>query len=127
MSQWALLGLRPLRGRIGSVLASWQEINRVFNHGQKNNTAVRGDSLFRGTFGNTPSLIDPKKTLRWASQNTRGVIPKEKDPKLTAGIENIVKLQVIIAALQETNTEWNQYAKAYRYMTGLNKMGHCSF
>jgi hypothetical protein len=74
---------------------------------------------FRGTFGNAPSLIDPKQTLRWASQNTRGVIPKEKDPKLTAGIEKIVKLQVGIAAMQETNTEWNQfafrdqYAKAY--------------
>jgi hypothetical protein len=59
--------------------------------------------------------------LRWVSQNTRGVTPKEKDPKLTAGIGNIVKLQVGIAALQEMNAEWNQcgfreqYAKSYLY------------
>jgi hypothetical protein len=94
---------------MGSVLASWQEMNIGFNHGQQNNTKVGDGSLFRGTFGNAPSLIDPKQTLRWASQNTRGVIPKEKDRKLTAGIRNIVKLQVEIAALQETNTEWNQF------------------
>jgi hypothetical protein len=61
-------------------------MNKGFNNGRQNNTTVGGDSLFRGTFGNTPSLIDPKQTLRWASQNTRGIIPKDKDPKLTAGI-----------------------------------------
>jgi hypothetical protein len=73
-------------------------MNRGFNRGQQNNTTVGGDSLFRGTIGNAPSLIDPKRTLRWASQNTRGLISKDKDPKLT------VKLQVVIVALQETNT-----------------------
>jgi hypothetical protein len=57
------------------------------------------ETLSRGTFGNAPSLIDPKRTLIRASQNTRGVIPKEKEPKLTAGIENIVKLQVGISVL----------------------------
>jgi hypothetical protein len=95
----------PLRGRVGSFLASCQEMNRGFNYGQQNNTTVGDDPIFRGAFGNAPSLIDPKRTLRWASQNTRGVIPKEKDPKLTEGIENIVKLQVGIASLQETNAE----------------------
>jgi hypothetical protein len=53
--QQALLVLMPLRGRLGSVLASWQEMNIGFNHGQQNNTPVVGDSLFRGTFGNAPS------------------------------------------------------------------------
>jgi hypothetical protein len=105
MCQWALLGLIPLRGRLGSVLASWQEMNRELNHGQQNNRTFGGGSLFRGTFGNAPSLIDPKQTLRWTSQNTKGVIPKEKDPKLTAGIENIIEQQVVIAALQATNAE----------------------
>jgi hypothetical protein len=68
-----------------------------------------------------------KQTLRWASQNTRGAIPKEKDPKSTEGIENIVKLQAGIAALQETNTEWkqfafcDQYAKAYRDHTTASR------
>jgi hypothetical protein len=74
-------------------------MNIGFNHGQKNNTTVGGDSIFRGIFGNMPSLIYPKRTLRRSSHNTRGVISKEKEPKLTAGIENIVKLQVGIAAL----------------------------
>jgi hypothetical protein len=98
-------------------------MNRGFNHGQQQQKQSEGTLFLGELFGNTPSLIDTKKTLRWASQNTRGVITKEKDPNLTAGIENIIKLQVGIAALQEKNTELNQfafrdqYAKAYQYHT----------
>jgi hypothetical protein len=64
----------------------------------------------------------PSSILKEHSDGPRKT-PKEKDPKLTAGIENIAKLQVGVSALQETNTEWNQfgfwdqYAKAYRYHT----------
>jgi hypothetical protein len=43
------------------------------------------------------------------SQNTRGIIPKESDPNLKVGIENIVKLQAGIASLKKNNAEWNQY------------------
>jgi hypothetical protein len=49
------------------------------------------------------------------SQNTRGIIQKGNDPKLRAGIENIVKLQAGIASLQETYAEWNQYALKEQY------------
>jgi hypothetical protein len=108
-------------------------MNRGFNHGQHSHTTVGCDSIFRGTFGNAPSLIDPKQTLRWASQNTRGVIPKEKYPKLTAGIENIIKLQVAIVVRQEMNAEWNQhgyrdqYAKAYRDHTTASRHSFSSY
>jgi hypothetical protein len=73
-------------------------------------------------WGNKPKRIDRKLTLRWESQNVRGIIPKEQDPKLAAGIENLMKLQVRSEVITETNAEWNryyykeQYSKAYRPM-----------
>jgi hypothetical protein len=65
------VGVMSLRGRPGSVIASWQEMNRGFNHGQQNNTTVGGNSLFRGTFGNTQSLIDPAQTQMGISEHKR--------------------------------------------------------
>jgi hypothetical protein len=44
MSHREVPGLMPLRGRLGSVLAAWQEMNRGINHREQNNTAVGGDS-----------------------------------------------------------------------------------
>jgi hypothetical protein len=55
-------------------------------------TRVGGDSLFNNSWGNKPKIVDPKLTLRWAFQNVRGIIPKEKDPTLASGIENLMKL-----------------------------------
>jgi hypothetical protein len=37
------------------------------------------------------------------SQNTRGIIRKENDPKPKVGIENIAKVQAGIASLHEKN------------------------
>jgi hypothetical protein len=65
---------------------------------------VGGDSLFNNTWGSRPTWIDPRTTLGWASQNVRGIITKYKEPRLTAGIENLIKLQVGIVGLTETNT-----------------------
>jgi hypothetical protein len=52
------------------------------NRGEPNVKSVGRDSLFDNTWGNKPTRIDPKLTLRWASQNVRGIIPKEQYPKL---------------------------------------------
>jgi hypothetical protein len=92
-----------------------------------NATRVGGDSLFNNSWGNKPKIIDPKLTLRWASQNLRGIISKEKDPKLASGIENMMKLQVGIVSLTETNVGWNiyankeQYAKSYQQMVTASR------
>jgi hypothetical protein len=36
----------------------------------------------------------------------RGIIPKEKYPKVAAGIENLTKLQLRIVGVKEINAEW---------------------
>jgi hypothetical protein len=83
---------------------------------------VGGYSLFNNSWGNKPHIIDPKLDLCWASQNIRGVIPKEQNPKLALVIETLMKIQVGIVGLIETKAEWNiyankqQYAKVYRPM-----------
>jgi hypothetical protein len=105
MSHNVALGLRPMICRLASILTSWQEIRSGIIRGAPNATRVGGDLLFNNLWGNTPKIIYPKLTLSWASQNVGGIIPKEKDSKLASGIENMMKLQVGIVSLTETNAE----------------------
>jgi hypothetical protein len=93
-----------MRGRLGSII----------NRGAPNDISVGVYSLFNNTWVNKPMIIDPKLTPRWASQNVRGIIPKEQDHLMT--------LKVGIMGLTNTNAEWNRYfykeqhAKSYRPM-----------
>jgi hypothetical protein len=57
-----------------------------------------------------PTRIDPKLTLHWASQNVRGIIPKEQDPKLAAGIETLMKLHTLTKSnMQNHIFQWQQH------------------
>jgi hypothetical protein len=44
------------------------------------------------------------------TQNTNGTKPFTKDPKLMAGLENMVKHQAGIISLNETNVEWRRFS-----------------
>jgi hypothetical protein len=87
---------------------------------------VGRESLFKNSWGNKAKIIDPKLTLRWASQNIRGIIPKEQDPKLASGIENLMKLQVGIVGLTENNAKWNRYANKEQYAKSCHPMATAS-
>jgi hypothetical protein len=115
MSHHVAMGLRPTRGRLASIMTSRQEIRSGINREAPNDTRVGGDSLFNNAWGNRTTWIDPKTTLRWASQNVRGIIPKEQDPKLASWIENLIQLQAGSVGLVETNTEWNRYSYKEQY------------
>jgi hypothetical protein len=58
----------------------WQEIRGGINRVAPNVMRMGGGSLFINTWANKPTRIDPKTTLRLASQNMRGIIPKENIP-----------------------------------------------
>jgi hypothetical protein len=122
MSYHVAMGLIPTRGRLSSVLTSQQETMSGLNRGVHTVMSVHRDSLFNNTWGNRPTLINPKTALRWASQNVRGIIPKYKDPKLAAGIENLIKLQAGIVGLTETNAEWDHYSYQEQYDKAYHPM-----
>jgi hypothetical protein len=126
MSHHVALGLIPTRDRLASILTSWQDIRSGISRGAPNVTIVGGDSLFNNQWVNKPKIIDPKLTLRWASQNIRGIMPKEQDPKLASGIENLMKLQVGIIGLTETNAEWNRYENKDQYAKACHPMATSS-
>jgi hypothetical protein len=110
MIHHAAMDLMPTRGRLLSILTAWQEMRSGLYGGELDVTRLGGDSLFHNTWGNIPMWTDLKNTLKWASQNVRSIIPKDKDPKLAAGIYNLIKLETWIVGLTVTNAEWNCYA-----------------
>jgi hypothetical protein len=125
------MGLIPIRDRLSATVSACHDIIMELASYALGTITVGGDSLFIGAhevtdppgWGNRPAWIHPKLLLRCSSQNLQGIIPKEKDPQISSGTDNImIKLPMGIVGLTETNADWHNYTNRDQYASAYKGM-----
>ena len=85
-------------------------IKIISEHQPLNHIETTQPELPKIDFGNNPTKIDQRTTLRWIGGNIRGVKPSKIDTILSPALNRINDLDASILTLIETNVDWRDQA-----------------